>query len=176
MNPSIARKWNFMVRHGYPPRILIWCVLNQVTLDDSKLYCPQLEGGHILVHNHQIKMEKSLWMITWIVEMEKKKKSSWTTQRNCMENLSPRAVGEPHFQALQRSKYWVLVTVPLMYREGPKYRPFRDLTSVPEPGRPREHVENYGRACTQVRFLWEADLGFFHFSEIVRGWLVPSAG
>ncbi len=29
--------WSDMAHH---PRILIWCVLNQVTLGDSKLYCP----------------------------------------------------------------------------------------------------------------------------------------
>jgi hypothetical protein len=44
---------------------------------------------------------------------------------------------------------------------------------VPEPGRPREHVENHGRASTQVLFLCKADLAFFHFLEIVTGWLVP---
>jgi hypothetical protein len=44
---------------------------------------------------------------------------------------------------------------------------------VPEPGRPREHVENHGRASTQVLFLCNADLAFFHFLEIVTGWLVP---
>jgi hypothetical protein len=31
-------------------------------------------------------------------------------------------------------------------------------------------------ACTQVLLLSIADLGFFHFVEIVTGWLVPSAG
>jgi hypothetical protein len=30
--------------------------------------------------------------------------------------------------------------------EGPAYRPFRDLRSVPEDCRPREQVENHGRA------------------------------
>ncbi len=30
------------------------------------------------------------------------------------------------------------------------------------------------RACTQVLFLCKAELGFFHFLEIVTGWLVPS--
>ncbi len=44
---------------------------------------------------------------------------------------------------------------------------------MPEPGRPREHVENHGRASTQVLFLCKADLAFFHFLEIVTGWLVP---
>jgi hypothetical protein len=33
-----------------------------------------------------------------------------------------------------------------------------------------------GRACTQVLFLSKAELGIFHFLEIVAGWLVPSAG
>ncbi len=60
--------------------------------------------------------------------------------------------------------------------EGPKYRPFRDLRSVSQAGRPREQVENHRTACTQVLFLWKAELGFFHVSEIVIGWLVPSVG
>jgi len=47
---------------------------------------------------------------------------------------------------------------------------------VPEASRPREQVENHGRACTQVLFLHKAELGFFHFLEIVTGWLVPSTG
>ncbi len=46
----------------------------------------------------------------------------------------------------------------------------------PKAGRPREQVENHGRACTQVLFLCKAELGFFHFLETVTGWLVPSAG
>ncbi len=58
--------------------------------------------------------------------------------------------------------------------EGPEYRPFSDLRSVPEAGRPREPVETHGRACTQVLFLRNVKLGFFHFLEIVTGWLVPS--
>jgi len=60
--------------------------------------------------------------------------------------------------------------------EGPEYRPFSDLRSVPEAGRPREPVETHGRAFTQVLFLRNVELGFFHFLEIVTGWLVPSAG
>jgi hypothetical protein len=60
--------------------------------------------------------------------------------------------------------------------EGPEYRPFRDSRSVPEAGRPRVQVKNCGRACTQVLSLCQAELGFFHFFEIVTGWLVPSAG
>jgi len=32
------------------------------------------------------------------------------------------------------------------------------------------------KAYTQVLFLLKVELGFFHFLEIVRGWLVPSAG
>jgi hypothetical protein len=55
--------------------------------------------------------------------------------------------------------------------EGPRNRPFRDLRSVPQAGRPREQVENRGRACTQVLFLRKAELGFFHILEIVTGWL-----
>jgi hypothetical protein len=59
--------------------------------------------------------------------------------------------------------------------EGPEYRPFRDLRSVPEAGRHRKPVQIHGRGCTQVLFLRKAELGFFHFLEIVSGWLVPSA-
>jgi hypothetical protein len=51
-----------------------------------------------------------------------------------------------------------------------------DLRSMPKAGRLREQVENHRRACTQVLFLRKAELGFFHFLEIVTGWLVPSAG
>jgi len=47
---------------------------------------------------------------------------------------------------------------------------------VPKAGKLREQIENYGRACTQVLFLHKAELGFFHFLEIVTGWVVPSAG
>jgi hypothetical protein len=47
---------------------------------------------------------------------------------------------------------------------------------MPEAGRPREQVENHGRACTQVLFQRKAKLEFFHFLEIVTGSLVPSAG
>jgi hypothetical protein len=36
--------------------------------------------------------------------------------------------------------------------EGPKYRPFRDLRSVPKVSRPREQVENNGGACTSGSF------------------------
>ncbi len=37
------------------------------------------------------------------------------------------------------------------------------------------HVCIRRRACTQVLFLCKAELGFFHFLEIVTGWLLPSA-
>ncbi len=47
---------------------------------------------------------------------------------------------------------------------------------MPKAGRPKEQVENHGRACTQVLFLGLSELGFFHFLEIVIGWLVPSTG
>jgi hypothetical protein len=40
---------------------------------------------------------------------------------------------------------------------------------VPETGRPREQVENHGRACTQVLLLHKGELGFFHFLEIATG-------
>jgi len=33
----------------------------------------------------------------------------------------------------------------------------------------------YRRPCTQALFLRKSELGFFHFLEIVTGWLVPSA-
>ncbi len=57
---------------------------------------------------------------------------------------------------------------------GGGLRTFCDLRSVPEAGRLREQVENYRRACTQVLFLTKAELEFFHFLEMVKGWLVPS--
>jgi hypothetical protein len=47
---------------------------------------------------------------------------------------------------------------------------------MPEASRSKEQLSNHGRACTQVLFLRKAELGFFHFLEIVTGWLVPSAG
>jgi hypothetical protein len=37
---------------------------------------------------------------------------------------------------------------------------------------PRAQISNQRRVCTQVLFLHKAELGFFHFLEIVRGWLV----
>ncbi len=57
--------------------------------------------------------------------------------------------------------------------EGPEYRLFRDMRCVPKAGRQREQVENQRRTSTQVLFLCKAELGFFHFFEIVTGWLVP---
>jgi hypothetical protein len=30
------------------------------------------------------------------------------------------------------------------------------------------------RACSHVLFQWKSELGFLHFLEIVRGWLVSS--
>jgi hypothetical protein len=51
----------------------------------------------------------------------------------------------------------------LRIREGPEYRPFRDL---------REQVENHGRPVRRSFFLHKAELGFFHILEIVTGWLV----
>jgi hypothetical protein len=50
------------------------------------------------------------------------------------------------------------------------------MTSLPEASRLREQVENHERACTHVLFLPKAELGFFHFLEVVTGWLVLSAG
>jgi hypothetical protein len=60
--------------------------------------------------------------------------------------------------------------------KGPEYRPFRDLSPVSQAARPREQAENHRRASTQVLFLRKAELGFFHFLEIVTGWLLPSVG
>jgi hypothetical protein len=34
----------------------------------------------------------------------------------------------------------------------------------------REQVKNHRRACTQVPFLFKAELGFFHILEIVTRW------
>jgi hypothetical protein len=53
--------------------------------------------------------------------------------------------------------------------EGPQYTPFCDLRSVPEASRLREQVDNRGRGCIQFFFLSIAELGFFHFLEIVKG-------
>jgi len=60
--------------------------------------------------------------------------------------------------------------------EGLQYRAFCDLRSVPHASRLREQVKNGGRACIQVLLLSRAELGFFHFLEIAKGWLVPSTG
>ncbi len=46
---------------------------------------------------------------------------------------------------------------------------------MPEACRSREQVENHRTTCTQVLFQTTAELGFFHFLEIVTGWLVPYA-
>jgi hypothetical protein len=66
----------------------------------------------------------------------------------------------------------------LIIEEGPQYKPFHDLRSVPGAGRLREQVENHGRACTQVLSLCrvEQSWDFFTFSKLVTGWLVPFAG
>jgi hypothetical protein len=47
---------------------------------------------------------------------------------------------------------------------------------VPKAGRSREQLEKHRTTGTQVLFQSTAELGFFHFLEIVTGWLVPSAG
>ncbi len=36
-------------------------------------------------------------------------------------------------------------------------------------------IKNRRRSCTEVLFLRKAELGFFHFLEVVTSWLVPSA-
>jgi hypothetical protein len=79
--------------------------------------------------------------------------------------------------------------IPLSIGEGPEYRPFCNLRSVPEPGTPlREQVTSHGRACTRVLFLHKAELGFFSLfmnSDRLAGtfcwsedpstaWLIPS--
>jgi hypothetical protein len=46
--------------------------------------------------------------------------------------------------------------------------PFGMLSEIPT-----EKVENHGKACTHVLLLRKAELGFFHFSEMVTGWSVP---
>jgi len=46
---------------------------------------------------------------------------------------------------------------------------------VLEASRLREQVEKHPTACTQVLFRSKAEMGFFHFLEIVTGWLVPSS-
>jgi hypothetical protein len=54
---------------------------------------------------------------------------------------------------------------------------FKDVFIGEEHERPRKHVENHRRACVLRSFSFRtAGLGFFHFVEIVTGWLVPSAG
>ncbi len=40
---------------------------------------------------------------------------------------------------------------------------------------PQAQISNQRRVCTKVLFLHKAELGFFHFLEIVRAWLVPTA-
>jgi hypothetical protein len=51
---------------------------------------------------------------------------------------------------------------------------FRNPRSVSEAERSREQVENHRTICTQVLFQsTTAELGFFHFLEIVTGCLVP---
>ncbi len=52
--------------------------------------------------------------------------------------------------------------------EGPEYRPFRDLRSVPEAGRLRNRSK-ITEGPVLVLFLCKAELGFFHFLEIVTG-------
>jgi hypothetical protein len=93
--------------------------------------------------------------------------------------IPPCALGA-HILLLQDSVY-IRLTIRLICigegpTEGPEYRPFCDLRSVPETGRPRDQVENQRRAYTQVLFLCKAELGLFHCFKILTGSLVPSAG
>ncbi len=59
--------------------------------------------------------------------------------------------------------------------EGPEYRPFSDLRSVPEGGLAKGAGRN-SRKDMYSSLLRKVALGFFHFLEIVTCWLVPSAG
>jgi hypothetical protein len=54
--------------------------------------------------------------------------------------------------------------------DGPEY--FHDFRSVPEAGRPREQVHRKSRKglYSQVSILSKAELGYYHFLEIVTGW------
>ncbi len=45
--------------------------------------------------------------------------------------------------------------------EGPEYRPFRDLRSMPEAGRPREQVENRGKGLYSGPSPTESRAGIF---------------
>ncbi len=56
-------------------------------------------------------------------------------------------------------------------REGPVLRPFCDLRCVPKAGRPQKSQ----KGLYSDPFPRKAELGFFHFFEIVTGWLVPSS-
>jgi hypothetical protein len=60
--------------------------------------------------------------------------------------------------------------------EGPEYRPFCNFRSVPRPVCRGKRLKIAEGLCTQVLFLSEAELGYFHFLEIVTGWLAPSKG
>jgi len=62
----------------------------------------------------------------------------------------------------------------IMYTRKASVQALPHLRCVPEAGRPREPVENHGRACTHVLFLSKAELGIVDLLEIVTGWLVPS--
>ncbi len=77
---------------------------------------------------------------------------------------------------MEKMKIRIFCCGTLYTGDGPEYKPFRDLRSVPEARRPNEQVENNERPFTQVLFLRKAELGFFHVLEIVTGWLVPSDG
>jgi hypothetical protein len=93
--------------------------------------------------------------------------SSWSPDRQSFHNRQS-IIGE-------RTSAVQLLFEFFTIEERPEYRPLGDFTSVPEACWPRRQVENKGRACIQVLFLSKAELGFFHFLEIVTGWLVPSA-
>jgi hypothetical protein len=58
--------------------------------------------------------------------------------------------------------------------EGPEYKPFRELRSVPQRIR-RGNRSKSRKGLYLGPFLRKAELGFFHFLEIVTCWLVPSA-
>jgi hypothetical protein len=62
-----------------------------------------------------------------------------------------------------------LPTEGIMHRRRAQVQALPRSRSVPQARRPREPVQNHGRACTQVLFLCKAELGFVHFLKIRDG-------
>jgi hypothetical protein len=73
--------------------------------------------------------------------------------------------GHVSFQSIKCLLQWAFCI-----GEGPEYRPFRDLRSVPKASRPREQVKNHRTTCTKFPFLCKGELRFFQFLEIVTCW------